>query len=144
MITREETEEKTKEGWIKAWMMFEVLAINEDTTKKSLEGLLNRLDDDGRIKLYKKEFGEIKEVEKPIKNIEKGYSLTSEIELVSKNFDNLVQVVIEFGPSAIEILEPSKIGIDAGEAQIILNTVSHVMHQFAAAGTGGMVLVRGK
>ncbi|MFH0929552.1 MAG: hypothetical protein V1818_04345 [Candidatus Aenigmatarchaeota archaeon] len=144
MITKEEADAKVKEGNIRAWMMFEVLAVSEETTKKSLEGLLDRLDNDSRVKMCKKEFGETKEVEKPIKNVEKGYSMTSEIELVSSNFDNLVQIVIEYGPSAIEVLEPKKFETDAGEAQSILNTVSHVMHQFAAAGTGGMVLVRGK
>ena len=83
-------------------------------------------------------------MDKPMKNIDVGHSLTSEIELVSKNIDNLVQLVTEYGPSAIEILEPKKITLDAGEAQNILNSVSHIMHQFAAAGAGGMVLVRGK
>ena len=144
MIRKEEADEKVKDGWIRTWMMFEVLAVNENTTKNSLESLLNNLDEDSRIKMYKKDFGEIKRVEKPIANVEVGYSLTGEIELISKNFDNLVQIVTEYGPSAIEILEPKNINMDAGEAQIVLNSVSQIMHQFAAAGAGGMVLVRGK
>ena len=144
MIAADEASEKVKCGWIRAWMMFEVLATNEDTTKKSLEELLSKLDNDIRAKMYKREFGELCRVEKPMKNIEIGYSLTSEIELVSKNLDNIMQLVTEYGPSAIEVLEPKKISIDAGEAQNILNSVSHIMHQFAAAGAGGMVLVRGK
>ena len=97
-----------------------------------------------RSKLYNQEFGEIKKVEKPLKNIEVAYSLTCEVELISKRFDNLVQIVTEFGPSAIEILEPKKFELDAGEAQSILNSISQIMHQFAAAGAGGMVFVRGK
>ena len=144
MIRKEEADEKIKEGWIRTWMMFEVLAINEETSKKSLESLLKRLEDDARVKMYKKEFGESKKVEKPMKKIEVAYSLTCKIELISKKFDNLVQVVTEYGPSAIEILEPKKFDIDAGEAQIILNSVSQIMHQFAAAGAGGLVFVRGK
>ena len=144
MITKGEADEKMKDGWIRAWMMFEVLAVNEETTKNSLESLLNRLEEDNRIKMYKKEFGEIKSVEKPMKNIDMGYSLTCEAEMISKKFDNLIQIVMEYGPSAIEILEPKCINIDAGEAQIILNSVSQIMHQFAAAGAGGMVFIRGK
>ena len=144
MIEREEADAKVKEGWIRAWLMFEVLAVNEKTTKNSLEGLLKRLDEDSRSKMYSQEFGEIKKVEKPLKNIEVAYSLTCEVELISKKFDNLAQIVTEFGPSAIEILEPKKFELDAGEAQSILNSISQIMHQFAAAGAGGMVLVRGK
>ncbi|MBN2203377.1 MAG: hypothetical protein JW700_04300 [Candidatus Aenigmarchaeota archaeon] len=144
MIGKEEANEKVKDGSLRTWMMFEVLAVKEETTKKSLEGLIDRLDEDSRVKLYKKEFGDVKEVEKPLKNIEKGYSLTCEVELVASRLDNLVQIVTEYGPSAIEIIEPKKFDVDAGEAQTILNTISHIMHQFAAAGAGGMVMVRGK
>ena len=144
MIKKEDADEKVGEGWIRAWMMFEVLAVNEDTTKNSLETLINRLEDDNRIRMYKKEFGDIRKVEKPMKNVDIGYSLTCEIELISKKFDNLVQIVTEYGPAAVEILEPKKLDLDAGEAQAILNSVSQMMHQFAAAGAGGIVFIKGK
>ena len=144
MISKEEADEKVKEGWLRSLMMFEVLAVNEKVTKESLESLMNRLDEDNMIKMYKKEFGEIKKVEKPMKNIEVGYSLTCEVELISRNFDNLVQVVMQYGPASIEILDPKKIGLDAGEAQGILNSISLLIHQFAAARAGGIVFVKGK
>lgn len=142
MTLEEGINEKIKEGWLKAWMMFEVLAINEKVTKESLESLMNKLEKDSRIKMYKKEFGEIKKVEKPLPNIEFGYSLTCEIELISKKFDNLVQIAIEYGPSAIELLEPSKLNINAGEAQAILTSISQLIHNFAAAGAGGIVFIK--
>jgi hypothetical protein len=143
MIQKEESDEKVREGWIRTWMMFEVLAVNEETTKNSLEDLINKLDKDSRVKMYNKSFGSIKKVEKPMPNIEQGYSLTCEVELISKKFDNLVQIVIEYGPSAIELLEPSKIGFDVGEGQSILNSISRVIHDFAAAGMGGIVFIKG-
>jgi hypothetical protein len=143
MIKKEESDEKVKEGWIRAWMMFEVLAVIVETTKSSLETLITNLDKDIRVKMYNKSFGEIKRVEKPTPNIELGYSLTCEVELISKKFDNLAQIVTEYGPSAIELLEPSKISIDVGEAQAILNSISKVMHDFAAAGAGGIVFIKG-
>lgn len=144
MIQREESDELIKNGWIRTWMMFEVLAINEETTKNSLETLINKLEKDARVKVYGKNFGSIKKVEKPLPNVEFGYSLTCEVELVSPKLDNLAQVVAEYGPSAIEILEPSKISIDSGEAQAILNSISMIMHDFAAAGAGGIVFLKGQ
>lgn len=143
MITNEEANEKVKDEWLRSWMMFEVLAVNESTTKKSLEKLMDRLEKDGRSKMYKKEFGELKKVEKPLPDIEAGYTLTCEVELVSKKFDNLVQIVIEYGPSAIELLEPLKFSMDAGEGQAILNSISQLLHEFAAAGAGGIVFMKG-
>ena len=142
MLIKQEADEKVREGWLRASMIFEVLAINEKTTKESLEELINKIEKDSRIKLYKKEFGEIRKVEKPLPNIEFGYSLTCDVELISKKLDDLAQVVSEYGPSAIELLEPLKLNINAGEAQTILNLISSIMHEFAAAGAGGIVFLR--
>lgn len=144
MIEKEIADEKVHEGYLRVWLMFEALAVTEDVTKKSLESLIERLDKDERVKIYKKDFSNPIKVDKPLKDIETGYSLTTEIELISKNFDDLVQIVTEYGPSAIELLEPKQLKMDCGEAQAVLNTISQMMHQFAAAGVGGIVLVQGK
>jgi hypothetical protein len=144
MLSKEEADEKIRAGWLRTWMMFEVLAINEETTRNSLETLIGGLEKDNRVRVYKRSFGEIKKVDKPMPNVEVGYSLTSEVELVSEKLDYLVQIVTEYGPSAIELLEPSKFTLDAGEAQSILNSISSVMHEFAAAGAGGIVFIKGR
>lgn len=144
MIHEEEANKKVEEGCFRVWIVFEALAINENVARESLESLTNKLDRDERIKIYKKVFGESKRIEKPLKNIEVGYSVTCEIGLVSKNFDNLAQVVIEYGPSAIEIYEPEKFILKAGEAQSILNSIAFMMHTLAAAGAGGIVVMKGE
>lgn len=81
-------------------------------------------------------------VEKPTEKIDTAYSKTCEIELISRDFDSLVQIVIEYGPSAVELLEPKKLEIGLGDAQGILNRISQMMHRFAAAGFGGIVFLR--
>ncbi len=144
MITEEEANEKVRDGWFRSWIVFEALAINESVAKDALESLIKKLDNDERVKVYKKSFGEAKKVEKPIKNVEVGYSITSEINLVSKKFDNLAQIAIEYGPSAIEILEPEKFNLNVGEAQAILNSISQMMHRIAASGAGGIVFMKVK
>lgn len=144
MISKEDADERVKEGWLRSWMMFEVLAVNEKASRESLDSLMKRLEDDNRVSMYKKEFGEVRKVEKPMKDVDVGYSLTCEVELISKKFDNLVQVVTQYGPASIEVLDPKKIGLDAGEAQGILNSISQMMHQFAAARAGGIVFIKGK
>jgi len=144
MINEEEANEKVRDGWFKSWLIFEALAVNENVARDALESLVNKLDKDSRVKIYKKSFGETKKVEKPIQNVEVGYSVTCEVNLISKKFDNLAQIAIEYGPSAIEILEPSKFDLDVGEAQSILNSISEMMHRLAAAGAGGIVFMKGE
>jgi len=144
MITNQEADEKVTAGWIKTWLMFEVLAVTKEASKKALESLMNRLENDDRVKMYKRDFGDFIRVEKPIENIDEGFSLTCEVEVVSKKLDYLFQIVTEYGPSAIELLAPSKLQMDSGEIQNILNSLASILHRFAAAGVGGMVFIREK
>lgn len=144
MISPEEAKEKTNAGWFDVWMAFEGLAINQETIKKALESLVSRLEDDHKAKVYHKEYLESVKVENPIKGIKEGWSQVINIKFVAKNFSELVQIILEYGPSAIEILSPQKKEMQISEAQDILNNVAGMMHRYAAAGLGGAVVVHGK
>jgi hypothetical protein len=142
MINKEDADEKVEQGWLRTSLMFEVLAIKEEVTEKALGELIGKLDKDGRVKIYKKELLNIVETKNPFKDVEKAYSQACEIELIAKNFEHLVEIVTEYGPSSIEILEPNSLSIGMREAQSVLNRISSIMHQFAKAGVGGLVFIR--
>ena len=142
MIEKPEADEKVQKGWLRVWMAFDAIGVNEEVVKKALEGHMDKIDQDERIKLYKKQFSDVKKMEKPLKNIEVGYAYNSQVEATIKNLEDLVQLSIEYGPSGVEILEPKDMKITSSEAQSIVNGISHIMHQFAAAGLGGVVLVQ--
>jgi|SRR3989338_5259063 len=142
MISQEESNEKVSDGWLRVWFAFEALALGEEVAKKALENLFVKLESDTRAKLYRKDFSGAKKVENPVQGINEGWSVVSEIEFVSKKLDDVVAVVMEYGPSAVEILEPKEMKLGIGECQNILNGVSDMMHRFASAGIGGVV-VRG-
>ncbi len=144
MITEQEADDYVKKGWLRSLLIFEVIAAKEETTKSAIETHLKKLEDDQRVKIYKKEVSDIIKVEKPTPKIDSAYSIHSEIELVSNSFDRLMQIVIQYGPSSIELLEPKKIELPLNDAQGLLNSVSQLMHQFAAAGIGGFVILKGK
>lgn len=137
---QERVEKRLKEGWIKSWMMIEVLAVTEEVTKSSLEKHVNSMEKEDKTIVYKKDFKEIKKVEKPMKNIEVAYSYIVELELIAENLDKLVYLVMNYAPTAIEILEPNKLTIDAGEAQGILTSIADIIHKFASMGIGGVVI----
>ena len=141
MIEKGIADEKVEHGWLRIFMIFEVLAGKEETASSAINKLIDRLDSDKRVKLYKKKMSEIRNVDNPMKDVAKGYSIDCEAEMVINNFDNAVQIVMEYGPSVVEVLEPSKIQMKLGEAQGALNSVSQMMHKFAAAGIGGIVFV---
>ena len=79
-------------------------------------------------------------VEKPFKNVDIAYSYIVEVEFVAQSFERLVWAVMTFCPSSIEILEPENMKLDMGDAQNVLNSISDIIHRFAAMGIGGIVV----
>ena len=141
MDEMQELEKKRlKEGWIKASMMIEALAVSEETAKSSLEKHIEMMEKDKRIILTRKEFKGIKLVDNPVPGIEKAFSNLVEVEILTSHFETLVYVSMTYGPTSIEILNPDKIKIDIGEAQGILNTVAEMVHRFVSLKGGGLLV----
>lgn len=137
---KEQADKRVKEGWIRASFMIEVLAVNEETAKTALENHIKFLDKEKKTLLYKTDYKGIKKVENPRPDIKEGYSNIVELELVVEDLDKLLFLVMNYGPSATEILEPNHITIDMGEAQNILNSVADLIHKFAQQGVGGIII----
>jgi len=131
---------RLKDGWIKSVMMIEVLAISEETAKSALEKHVEKLEKEGKTMVVKKKFHNIEKLEKPFPNIPVGYSYIVEVEVITENFEMLINLVMNYAPSSIEILSPKNIGMDMGEAQGVLNSLSAMLHRFAAAGMGGVLI----
>ncbi len=144
MITPNEAKEKVGAGWFNVWLAFDGLAVNNETIKAALESLVARLESDHKVKVYEKEFLEPAKVENPLKGIKEAWSQVANVKFVAKSFKDLVQLIIEYGPSAIEIMEPSKSQLPMNDAQDILNNIAGMMHRYAAAGIGGTIVVHGK
>lgn len=137
---KEQFEKKLKEGWIHSWMMIEVLAVSEEAATSALEQHIAMLDREKKTFLYRKEFKDVKKIENPLPNLPVGYSYLVEIEVLTENYETLLYLVMNYGPTATEILHPEKIAINTGEAQAIVNSVADVIHKFAQQGLGGIII----
>ncbi len=136
----EKVKKRMKEGWIRASLIIEVMAISKEAAESALKKHVERMEKEKNMLVYNKDFQEAKEVEKPLPNIPKGFSHIVDVEIVAENYDKLVYIVLNYGPSAIEILEPDNIKLDLGEAQGILNALAALIHRFAAMGAGGVIV----
>ena len=116
------------------------MAIDEKSAKSALEKLIESLSKEENIMVYKKEFQDAQIVKKPLPNVEEASSVIVEFELLTLNYDRLLYVVFNYGPSSIEILEPDHIKMDAGEAQGIANSLAAVIHKIASSQIGGMLM----
>jgi hypothetical protein len=137
---RERMEECSRKGWIKAWFAIEVMARDKETTEESLKSHIAQMETAKDMFIFDKKFSEIQRVENPMRDIKEAYSQVVEITVYVKDFYSFINIVVAFGPSAIEILEPKEYKLRIDEMQSLSNVISGLMHQFASAGIGGMVI----
>jgi hypothetical protein len=133
-------DKRIREGWIKSTMIIEVLAINREAAESALSKHVDKMEQEEGAIIIERRFHETREVEKPAPRIEKAYSRIVDVDVLSRNFDTLVRLVVSYAPSSIEILKPERLSMDMGEAQGILNSISEIIHKFAAAGLGGVMV----
>ena len=143
MMNKADADEKVEGGWLRVWLAFEVLAAQREAAEGAIEELIGNLEKEDKAGVYGKELSDVRRIENPpLRGIKEAYSRVAKIELVVKNMNAMLELVIKYGPSAIEILEPKKVALQASDAQALLNRVSEMMHMFASAGIGGLVFTR--
>lgn len=140
MLTPEEVRDRIEKGWIKSRMWFEVLAVEKKLTEDTLKAHIEKVRKNDDTILLNERFEETKRVENPMKNVAEAFSQAVETELLTKNIETLLSVVVFFGPSAVEVIEPAKLTIGLESVQVIMNSVADLIHRYAALGTGGVVI----
>ena len=141
---KEEISKKKKEGWIEAWFAVEALAVKENVVENALKDHVERLSRAKDVFAYDTQFLEVKKVENPTQHIKEGFSQVAEMKLFIRNLNSLVAIIIVYGPSSIEIIGPEKKDLKIEEMQNMANLLAGYVHQFAAAGVGGLVISSGK
>lgn len=141
---KEEIKKKRKDNWFELLFSIEALAVNQEVVESSLQEHVNKIKKTENVFVYETNFYETKEVEKPFKNVEKAYSQIVSMKLFIKDLFTLLNTVILFGPSSIEVLGPDKKEISLSEVQNVANQIAGLVHQFAAAGLGGMLIMAPK
>ncbi len=140
-------DELLRKGWIKAWVIFEVQAAHKDVAETALAAHVGKIKSEPALKVLEENAAETREVDAPLQFQEQGmkklWSRLHEMIIFAKDLEALTNMVINYAPSAIEVLGPDKITLKMGELQGALASVSDMMHKYAAAGVGGM-LISGK
>ncbi|MEM7813748.1 MAG: hypothetical protein QW548_02510 [Candidatus Aenigmatarchaeota archaeon] len=135
-----DAEKARKDGWIEAWFAIDVIGASPEIVEASLKEHVGKLAKMENVLVSKTEFHKIEEVKNPPKPLQRGWGQVVNVTLFAKDLYTLVMAILLYGPSAIEILSPASKQVSAGELQNIANTLSGLLHQFAAAGVGGIVL----
>lgn len=143
-MDKAEVQRLVKKGWIKVWMVFDTQAVDKKLLTELLEMLLAKMRETQSLKVVESSLTKPERI-KPVAQLEaqgvkKVYSQILEATLLAEDFESLVNATITFGPTAVEILEPEKITISMRQAQNALSSMTEMMHRYAAAGPGGVML----
>ena len=136
--------ELRKEKWYDVQFTIEALAVDKEVVEKALKTHIDKM---GKIKdifVYDTKFLDILKAHKPMKNVEEAYSQVAKVRFFSRDLLTLLNIVMVYGPSSVEILGSDKAALKISEVQQLSNTVAGLVHQFAAAGVGGIVITPDK
>ena len=140
MLTKNEINERIKNGWILSSVWFEVMAVDKKITEKTLKKHLKKLKDMKDTIVVEEKFEKVEKVKSPPKNVEEAFSQIVEVKFLTKDIETLLLIVIAFAPSSVEILKPKELTVGIDTLQVIMNSVAVIMHRFAALGPGGVVI----
>ena len=140
MLTPEEVSEKIDKGWIKTKMWFELLAVDKKVTEDTLKAHVEKIKKEKDVFVLSEKFEETQRLENPFETVPEAFSQAVQAELLTRDIESLLTLVIFFAPSAIEILSPEKLTINMRTVQVVMNSVADLIHRYAAHGTGGVVV----
>lgn len=118
------------EGGIHSRVYIEVQGNDQEACQKALERtIFESLAREQSVKLLLVRFYAL---EKDQVKGESFFSGVVEVELLSRDFRWFVNVIMRYGPSAIEIIEPEKVKLELDEMQALIADVSELSQMFSA------------
>ncbi len=136
----ETAKKRLKDGWIKVRMDIEVLAVSKEAAENSLRKHMELMKKEEDLIIYSEKLEEAQKVKSPFRNIKEAFSQVVEAEMVARRFDTLAYLILNYAPSSVEILEPSKIQMDMGQAQGLLNSLAELVHSLIASRRGAVTI----
>ncbi len=109
----------------------EVLGSPEEHVEKAAKGLIDALKERKDLEILKVYTSKTKEAEIPEnKSKIKFFSCFNEVEVRLDNIEKIVGFCFDFMPSSIDILEPSKLEMDAKDVNGFVNDLMARLHRY--------------
>ncbi|MFB6181166.1 MAG: hypothetical protein ABEJ93_04785 [Candidatus Nanohalobium sp.] len=125
---------------VKLWMAFEAVAPNKEAVEGSLEEHVETLESEEEVEILEKETDEVSKVENPHPDLEEGYSQISEVRAEIDSFPKAISIVLNYGPTYVQLEGPDEYTLDLKEGQESLQKVANIMQQYAQKGLGGVLV----
>ncbi|MCX8194034.1 MAG: hypothetical protein N3G19_01590 [Candidatus Pacearchaeota archaeon] len=127
-IDEREIKEKISKGWIRAVLIIQILGKPVDHIEKTLDLATDYLAKDGRAILIEKKVYPAKLVE----GTENVFTTFTEVEILVSGISKLIELIFDYMPASVEILEPSSFSLKLEDANSILNDLAARIHHYDA------------
>jgi len=142
-MDQDKINEFRKKELIEVWFAIEAVGVTKEAVEDSMKNHVSKLEKVSEMHIHDKIFRPIEKLEDISflpKDVKEAWSQVVELKFFVKKFDDLINIIYVYGPSAVEVLGPESRKITIQEMQDISNTLAGLLHQFAAAGVGGVVI----
>jgi len=123
-----EIKDKLVTGWLHVHIIFEVLGKPVEYVEETINKILEKLEEEKNLEIIEKIVHKSKAVEKT----ENVFSTFSEVEILINNLSRLVEIIFDYMPSSIEIVEPINMTFKLEDANALLNDLAIRLHKYDA------------
>lgn len=128
MASKVNIREKLGEGWLHANIIIELLGKPADYLEKVINAAIDRLGNEKNVELIGKKVHPPKLVE----GAKNAYTTFGEIEILISGVHRLIEIIFDYMPASVEIVEPSTIKFKLEDANALLNDLTMRLHQYDA------------
>jgi len=111
---------------IKAIMIVEIAGRPAEHIKTALDAHVSQIEKIKDVKLISKKISEPKRLEAE----QEIYTCFAEVEVETISLSKITELVFDFMPSSIEIIEPADVRLDSQEASMFLNDLAGRLHRY--------------
>ena len=115
---------KEMEGIYKINIIIEGISQDEKALEKEMDALESKLKNEGFKLLKFERSGVSKEKD--------SYTAFFNVDLSVPDFSDIIYLIVQYGPSSVELLEPTDVKLSLSQAQAALNEVASAIHYYVS------------
>lgn len=127
-MDKREIKERVAKGWLRVALVIEVLGRPADYVEQSLNLAIDALEKDKKAELLEKKLHPAQQV----KDTQNVFSTFAEIEILVQDISRLIEIIFDYMPSSVEIIEPPNFSLKLEDANAVLNDLATKLHQYDA------------
>lgn len=113
-----------EEKAIDARMILEAQGAPKEKVEAALKRLIEELGKQEGSKIYETKF-------EPVTEKDGFFSFLVDVGMKFQDFENLISIILNFGPSALLVNEPEKLEISSREIQNVVGDITAIIHTLA-------------